>query len=106
MKVCESSFDSRSRREILAKKSTEGLCVFSIAQVLGSLTEFQGEDGTFHGIDAVIANGTFIPCPSEAPTAAPAAPETYGERAAGFVFGVTTAMVATIGTLVACVLSL
>jgi hypothetical protein len=79
------------------------LCIFSIAHIIGSLTEFQGEDGTFHGIDAVIASGTFIPCPSEAPTGAPEDP---GEQAGGSVFGVATAMVATIGTLVACVLSL
>jgi hypothetical protein len=52
--------------------------------------DLSGEDGVFHGIEKVILPGTFTPCPTTAPTAAPE------EDSAASVVSTSVAMVAAV----------
>lgn len=58
-----------------------------------TLADFIGDDATFHGIDAVITDDSFTPCPSDAPTLAPSS-ETDDSAAAGSAFGMASLVVA------------
>jgi uncharacterized surface protein with fasciclin (FAS1) repeats len=80
--------DDHDGRALAGHTGAMGMVMVNDAHVVDA--DFTGFDGIFHGIDAVILPGTFTPCPTTAPTAAPE------EDSAASVVSTSVAMVAAV----------